>query len=229
MDWDLINLSRDIDPEPFPTLNGPAGQFSGDPALQVPDEVADLRELKKEVEIVLQHLTGPQDIVTALREVGSKPFSLEWCLGSSLHLACDIALAMELPLTCRWRYPRKDPDLFFGYLDAFYWGLGEITEASLDGKDLQVRFVGGYSYRIPLDYILTWDLDAPRQQGIRAKETSIDEWGYSVTLLLADGKKLNISDVSILAGCEPSFEHFGGWTEKAKKNVRQGYEKYGPF
>jgi hypothetical protein len=109
--------------------------------------------------------------------------------------------------------------------------IGEVAEAEIveEGREVRVRMAGGYLYRIPVDYAWSWDLDAPRLKGLRAVKCEVESDGHCIEVFTDHGKCMVLSVTSILCGCDPSYEHFGGWTEKAVENVKAGFAEYGPF
>lgn len=230
MDWDWIAEASDADiplviHHPAATLIPPGWS---EPTEEEPGSLLDLKE---ETESVLQAMTGPSTLTLALRDVGVKPFGLEWFAGRALLQACEMGLEMGLPLTYQWRYPLKDPRVRLTYHDASFWGLDELTDVWLvdDGREIRVRLSGGYVYRLPVEYAQTWFFNIRPTAGALATGYRIDPARRSFEIDLDDRQLLDISVVSLLAGCEPMYEHFGGWTPEAEENVRRGFEKYGPF
>lgn len=229
MEWDLITEASDADislmiRHPAATLVPPGYEALG-------EETGNLLALKEETERVLQHMSGPPTLALALRGIGSEPFGLEWFLGKALLQACEMGLEMHLPLTYQWRYPLKDPKAAFTYRDASFWGLDEVVRVWVEdeGTEIRVRLLGGYVYRLPIEYAQTWFSNVKPTSGALAVECRIDPPLRSFEVDLDSQQALDISVVSLLAGCEPMYEHFGGWTPEAEENVRRGFEKYGPF
>ena len=232
MSWNLHSYEMDEEPERFSTLiSAPWGTFLPDnPNPSVEDEFGDLDALLRQALDLAQYLSGPPTLGEALAEIGHEPYATEWFSLLALIEAARMARHLNLPLSLwEWRFPLKPPEHPLWYLEARYWGFQSYSAASLadDGRRLDLEFPGGYRYQLPLDYVATWK-GGPRP-GLRAVSCHLESEGVDAMVEMEDGTEHQISTVSMLAACEPAYEHFGAWNEESQKYIREGYARFGPF
>lgn len=230
MDWDLINEASDAEIQLM--IRHPA-------AILIPlgyeeslkEEPGSLLDLQEETERILQHMSGPPTLALALRDIGVEPFGLEWFAGKALLQACAIGLEMSLPLRYVWRYPLKDPKEPFTYYSASFWGLDEVAKAWIvdQGTEIHVRLMGGYVYRLPVEFAQTWFSDVTPTPGALAVECRFEPHDRYLEIELDNHQVLDISVASFLVWCEPLYDDLVAWTPEAEEKVRRGYEEYGPF
>jgi hypothetical protein len=229
MEWELLDQALDVEVERFPTIiNSPAGRYVRNRSPQDdPDEVGDLGRLEADTRDLLDSLPGKQHLSDDLNWIGKKPYALEFIAAHYLLEACAVARSFDLPLSFQWRFPLKDTDVSFGYRDAFFWGLDQIKTTQAKGSTVEIEFVGRYRYRIPVDFARSWNLERLVTDEVVVDSCEIDTWGHSALVHLKNGEQLDLTSVSILAGCETTYEHFGGWSAEAEQNVRAGFDRYG--
>lgn len=232
MDWAALDEALDADVTRFPELlEDEVGVFFGHGCREKGSRAGDVYKLHNEVKEVLSNLPEPLDLAGVIEAGEGSAYWLEKILGLMLLRACEVSILCKAPLHLDWGFPCKDPDLEFSYRDAFYWGLSDISAVDLcdGGRSIRVHFVGGFEYLVPVAYVLSWNLEREPDIDPRAVEVAIEEYRKSLSCTLSSGEVLGLTSVSILAGCEPSFEHFGGWTHEARRNVESGFSELGPF
>lgn len=158
-------------------------------------------------------------------------YDVERSIWLVLHHACGLSVELDLPLWYETYFLPFPPDEPIGYREADYLGFGKIVDHSImdNGKGLEVEFASGYRYSIPARYLLSWYAPGrwAEQPGIAAAELSSFEDGLTVTF--SKGTQHSVGAFAILAGCEPYYEHFGGWTTEARANVEKWHRERGPF
>ncbi len=112
-----------------------------------------------------------------------------------------------------------------------------------NGTSVQFGYDSGAQYIVPLKVILGWYEDskgeetriAPRDSAAPAPTSIVecsvvDEFDRNLVRILLDNEDTyDIAWDVVLMACEPSYEHFGGFTEKKHEQTRRVLETEGPF
>ncbi len=114
-------------------------------------------------------------------------------------------------------------------------GFGEFASSHRSPLGAGVRFVfrNGTAYDVPAVVLRAWR-GVARDPGIAKRVPGIRSvrrvWeGKVVRLRWADGIVQDVPWDSVLMGCEPRYEHFGGLTEESRRFTRMAFERLGPF
>lgn len=102
---------------------------------------------------------------------------------------------------------------------------------SLDKRTIEVCYEGPYCYKIPIEYILSWYTKGPHEMAEALDRCSVEvmEDPEEVELRLEDGSIYRIAWDVVLMACEPTYEHFGGFTEYSKRNSSSWLLRHGSF
>ena len=191
-------------------------------------------ELADDVSKILEVLEAGQPVVLTLADLWAKAssgngkgcgYSREVFIARALINASQFAMESGAPLYLSWEYELKPVDQPLSVRTLSYHGFSGLKSASLTSnrEGLEVTLDGGYRYRIPLEYLGHW---GGYYSGSEVREVAVDEYRSAVDMKFASGQS-QVSLVTILEWCEPSFECFGGWEEIL--GFQEIYERFAPL
>jgi hypothetical protein len=98
-------------------------------------------------------------------------------------------------------------------VDRYLVGFGQCARSRVvrNGSAVYLEYKSGWSYIVPLSYILKWWAHQPKSTAgrriLRSRRVSDD---HVVRLYLSDGGARDLVFDAVLMACEPRYEHFGG-------------------
>jgi hypothetical protein len=146
---------------------------------------------------------------------------------------CQRALREHATLQFGWIYVEKPNDIDLTDGTASYFGFNRFSDCRVieQGGAVDFELCSGAVFRVPVAYLLTWydceDVDCDVSIGDVVLHPDGD-YG-AVDLTLSDGREIMVSWDAVLMACEPAYEHYGGLTEGARRNIEEWAKRNGPF
>lgn len=114
-------------------------------------------------------------------------------------------------------------------------GYSEFASSSVVNEGRGVRFVfrNGSAFEVPAMVLRAWRSAEGRLNSVRAaprvKRSRRVTRGEVIRLFWSDGIVQDVVWDTVLMGCEPRYEHFGGLTNDSRAFTKRVFDQFGPF